>query len=185
MNSLYEPCKRNEESLNTSHTHYLTKIYITMRNEEIRSALQDLIIRLQDAEKGYNEIKKATSNPILMNWMQKYADERHSFHRDLELESSKLGGDPEVKTSFLGDLHRMFIDIKINNTEDSIVAIVDEIERGSDTLIEDYEKIIKDVEMTQDLRKLLEAQKWKINAEKETLLELRAHFEKPHETQPV
>jgi uncharacterized protein (TIGR02284 family) len=156
-----------------------------MRIVEIRQALQDLIIRLQDAEKGYNEIQKSISNPILKKWMNKYAEERHSFHKDLEIESSRIGGDPDVKTSLLGDLHRMFIDVKINNSEDSIVTIVDEIERGSNILIADYEKVIDNIEMPMNLRKLLEAQKWKIQQERKSLVELREHFMSPYETQPV
>lgn len=144
-----------------------------MKNYKIREALQDLIIRLQDAEKGYQEIHNATSNVLLKNWMKKYARERHDFHKDLELESARIGGDPKVKTSFLGNLHRIFIDVKVNMIDDSLESIVDEIERGSNVLIRDYEKVLNEVSMPQNLKILLEAQQAKIKEEKNSLVHLR------------
>ena len=139
---------------------------------QVRSALQDLIIRLQDAEKGYQEIYNATSNLILKKWMEKYAAERHEFHKQLEFEAGNLGKDPEVKTSFLGDLHRMFIDIKLNVIDDSIPAIIDEIERGSTVLIEDYDKTLE-LDLGSNLRILLQAQKQQIEDQLNSLTTLR------------
>lgn len=139
---------------------------------KVRSALQDLIIRLQDAEKGYLEISKATSNPILKSWMKKYAAERHDFHKQLEYEAGNFGKDPEVRTSFLGDLHRMFIDLKMNFVDDSIASVVDEIERGSNVLIEDYDKTLE-LNLNSKLRILLQAQKQKITEQINSLILLR------------
>lgn len=149
-----------------------------MNFPEIRSALQDLIIRLQDAEKGYKEISKATSNTALKNWLDKYANERHQFHRELESHMENLGGDPEVKTSFLGDLHRMFIDIKINNTsrENEFDAVVSEIERGSNVLISDYNEVLKSIKLTTAISSTLLAQKVRIEKEIESIQQLKEDF---------
>lgn len=141
--------------------------------KDMRSALQDLIIRLQDAEKGYIEIKNAIADPTLRTWMQEYADERHKFHRELELCSANLGGDPEVKTSFLGELHRMFIDFKLNNFTDDYEAIVNEIERGASVLIEDYEKVLDNFSWPPRIAKVLIAQKNTVKGELENLVTLR------------
>jgi len=150
-----------------------------MSKEKMKSALQELIIRLQDAEKGYKEIYNATANPVMKRWMDKYSKERHNFHKDLEMESVKLGGDPEVKTSILGDIHRIFIDIKINNVDDSVEAIVDEIERGCTKLLEDYDEVILACKENEILRTLLEAQRWKINQELENLILLKEEMQEP------
>ena len=150
-----------------------------MSKEKMKSALQELIIRLQDAEKGYKEIYNATANPIMKRWMDKYSKERHNFHSDLEKESVQLGGDPEVKTSVLGDLHRVFIDIKINNVDDSVEAIVDEVERGCTKLLEDYDEVIIQCRENETLRVLLEAQRWKINEELKSLVKLRQEMLQP------
>lgn len=143
-----------------------------MNLTKVNDALQDLIIRLQDAEKGYKEIYNGVSNVIIKKWMKKYANERHDFHKQLEFESAKLGGNPEVTTSFLGELHRMFIDIKLNNIDDSMPAIVDEIERGSAILIEDYDKVL-DLDLNPILRVLLQAQKQKIIEERNNLVSIK------------
>jgi len=149
-----------------------------MDTSNVKAALQDLIIRLQDAEKGYMEISKAVGNPTLKQWLERYANERHEMHKTLEGLVAARGGDAEVKTSFLGDLHRMFIDIKINNTsmENEFDAVVSEIERGSDVLLSDYDKVIDEVSMLPTVRGTLQSQKLRIENEVRNLVELKEDF---------
>ena len=144
-----------------------------MKIEKMKSALQNLIIRLQDSEKGYMEIYNGTNNVIIKQWMKKYGTERHGFHKDLEIESKKLGGNPEVKTSILGDIHRMFIDFKLHSIDSSIESIINEIERGGNKLIEEYDNAINVCSSNDELIKLMEAQKWKIQNELKSLTLLR------------
>jgi len=131
-----------------------------MNTADINNALQDLIIRLQDAEKGYKEIEKATSNVSLKKWMDRYATERHKMHQKLEAHVKASGHEANVKTSILGDLHRMFIDIKLSATDDDFNPIVEEINRGSSQLIEDYEEVINKVEMPLNIKQDLIFQKF-------------------------
>jgi len=149
-----------------------------MDNSKIKSSLQDLIYRLQDAEKGFKEIKLASSNAVLQKWLGRYAKERHQMHQTLEGLVVKLGGKADVDTTFLGDLHRIFIDIKINNTslENEFDAVVTEIERGAKTLIKDYEKVLSDVEMPVEYVTTLVSQKAHIEVELQSLVELKEEF---------
>jgi len=149
-----------------------------MNTDTIKNGLQDLIYRLQDAEKGYREIILASNNPALNSWLEKYAKERHEMHQKLESYIVELGGSPKVDTTFLGELHRMFIEIKLNNTkaENEFNAIVTEIERGAKALISDYEKVLSDVEMSAEYVSTLNMQKSTIQAELDTLIELREEF---------
>jgi len=149
-----------------------------MNNAKIQEALQELIIKLQDAEKMYTEIYNATSNIIIKNWMKKYTDERHEFHRELELQSYKLGGHPVVKTSIMGELHRFMIDVKLNNIDGSIPTIINEIEKGSNVLLDDYKSILN-LDMSKELRVVLNSQMRKINQEKEALVTLREELLSP------
>lgn len=144
-----------------------------MDNSIVRNSLQDLIIRLQDAEKGFNEISKAISDVQLQKQLRGYAGERHNMHKALESFVALLGGDAEVKTSFLGDLHRMFIDIKLNSTnaEDELDAVVNEVERGASTLIADYDKVIDAVELPKNIAKTLISQRATVQAELRALKE--------------
>ena len=136
-----------------------------MNYQKIKDALQDLIIRLQDAEKGYTQISEYTKNMTLKSWADKFSKERHQMHRTLESHMKDINGDPEVKTSILGDLHRMFIDFKFSMIDDSVESTVAEIQRGSKKLISDYETVLKDVEMPQDILSTLVQQKSAIEAE--------------------
>lgn len=138
-----------------------------MDNSIVRNSLQDLIIRLQDAEKGFNEISKAISDVQLQKQLKGYAGERHNMHKALESYVALLGGDAKVKTSFLGDLHRMFIDIKLNSTnaEDELDAVVNEVERGASVLISDYDKVISDVELPSNIARTLMSQRATVQAE--------------------
>jgi uncharacterized protein (TIGR02284 family) len=149
-----------------------------MDTELIKNGLQDLIYRLQDAEKGYRKIISASNNTALNKWLERYAKERHEMHQKLESYIIKLGGKPEVDTTYLGKLHRMFIEIKINNTsaENEFEAIVTEIERGATTLISDYEKVMSNVKMPAPYVATLNVHKATIQSELDTLLELREEF---------
>jgi uncharacterized protein (TIGR02284 family) len=146
-----------------------------MTNSNMKSALQDLIYRLQDAEKGYNELYKATSNPAFHKWLKTYTLERHKMHQQLEKIVTELGGSAEVDTTFLGKLHRMFIDIKISNTslENQFEAIIDEIERGATSLISDYQRVLQDVEFPSKYVTILMDQKTQIQNELKGMKVLR------------
>lgn len=148
-----------------------------MNTNTISKALQDLIIRLQDAEKGFREIKKATSNASLQKWMDGYAAERHHMHRVLEGHVAARGDDAEVKTSLLGDLHRIFIDIKLSATDNDYKTIIDEIERGSTTLLEDYDTVLKEMDLPKSLESTLVQQQGRIRFELESLKAIRKEFE--------
>lgn len=147
-----------------------------MNNEQQISALQDLIIRLQDAEKGYLEIKKATQERDVMSNMQRRADERHKMHRKLETHVRALGSSAEVKSSVLGDMHRAFIDVKINHFADSYEGISAEIQRGANVLIDDYNKVFEDVILDRDVRDTLVRQQNLIKSEIEELPKLQEMF---------
>jgi len=150
-----------------------------METTNVKEALQDLIIRLQDAEKGYLEISKAVANPTLKTWLVSYASERHEMHGKLEELIAARGGEAEVKTSFLGDLHRMFIDVKINNTsmDNEFDAVVAEIERGSSVLLADYDKVLENLRMLPTLHGTVQSHRVRIANEVKNLAALKAEIE--------
>jgi len=148
---------------------------MTGDRKEVHSALQDIIYRLQDAEEGFVEVEKAVSNLSLKKWLKRYAKERHLMHRELETLCSEIGEKAEVATTFLGTMHRMFIDIKINNTsgDSEFDAVVDEIQRGSTTLLADYDKVLSEVSMPINYFSILSQQRAQIESELNSLLTLR------------
>lgn len=146
-----------------------------MNKQEIKNGLQDLINRLKDAEKGYLEIERATSNNIVKKWLKKYAIERHQMQKTLKSEIVKLGGDPKANASLLGDLHRVFIGIKINAVKprNEYDAIVEEVERGASILVEDFMTVLTKVAMPPELVTILMKQKSLIEEELSSLKMLK------------
>jgi len=144
-----------------------------MTNAILIANVKELIIRLQDAVKGYQEIAQGISNPILSKWMLNYASEREEFRIELENFCHQFGAYPDVRTSILGDLHRVFIDIKLNVVDENYDVIVAEIERGSHVLIQDYNQLISSYNLNPQLSHLLVSQRNIIKKELTNLLELK------------
>ena len=136
-----------------------------MDYSKIRSALQELIIRLQDAEEGLKLVAENTKNITLKTWASKFAKERHQMHRDLERHAKSMDGKPDVETSFLGAIHRMFMNFKFNVIDNDIQSAVNEIERGSSMLLNDIQTVLNEVEMPATLVSTLSKQKATIEAE--------------------
>lgn len=148
-----------------------------MYTYKINNALQELITRLQDAEKGYIKLSSTTTNSSLKKWLEKYASERHSMHQALEGHMVVRGAQPEDKSSLLGSLHRLFINVKIDTMHDDFGAIVNEIKRGSKVLISDYQKVLDEVQMSPILATTLESQKLNIEREVNELDKLKLELE--------
>ena len=144
-----------------------------MELEKMKSTLQDLIIRLQDAEKGFLEIKKSIVNENLRDLMDIYANERHRFHRALEGHMKTLGEEADVKTSILGELHRLFIDIKVNNLTNDFESVVNEIERGASVLISDYENALNSLSFPKPIEETLVSQRNIVKKELDYLKKLK------------
>jgi len=141
--------------------------------DNMKEALKDLIVRLEDAHKGYIEVKNAISSSKLRSWMEQFAYERKKFQQELEECLNQLGGSAEIKSSFLGDMHRMFIAFKLNNINDDYEAVFNEIERGSKVLIDDYKKILNEIKYPLYIETKLKLQKNLIMDEIESLRKLK------------
>lgn len=147
-----------------------------MNNDKQINALQDLIIRLQDSEKGHTEIANATQYSGVRALLQKRTKERHEMHRALEAHVKLLGDQPEVKTSILGELHRAWIDFKVNNFVDSYEAISSEIKRGAETLMDDYDTAMSEVVFNAPILQTIRDQRNTIERELKMLPALEEKF---------
>ena len=141
--------------------------------EKMKEALKDLIIRLEDAHKGYIEVKNGISSGKLRSWMEQFAYERKKFQQELEECLHQLGGSADVETSFLGELHRSFIAFKLNNISNDYEAVFNEIERGSDVLINDYEKVLSEIKYPLYIETKLKLQKNMIKDEIKSLRKIK------------
>ena len=145
-----------------------------MNIQDAKNALKGLISRLRDSEKGFQEISKATSIMPIKNMCNLYANERSNMIDVLEAHLTDLGGEPpSTSTSFVSSLHRAWIDIKVGGWGDDFSSIVDEIERGSSVLIDEYQYALNKVNLHSNLYMVLTKQQEQINLELNELVKFR------------
>ena len=126
----------------------------TIKNSTI-SALNDLLKRNYDAAKGYADAGNGVNPVNLREWFFAYSDQRERFAKEIEAEITKLGGEPNDGTSFLGELHRAWLDLKSDFFQNDIEATINECIRGEEYAQEDYQDILKDEKMTVSARDML------------------------------
>lgn len=127
-------------------------------NDRIVSALNDLLTRNYDAKKGYVEAGNDVSSGTLRKWLFENAEHRQVFIADLELEIKMLGSTPDSGSSFLGRLHRAWIDFKSQLTDGDVV-VLEECIRGEERALEDYDKVLGEVQVHDRLNKLITDQR--------------------------
>ncbi len=147
-----------------------------MNKNKTEIALNDLVMRLKDAEEGYLKIANITRHDTLRKWMIKYANERRVMRDTLIQFISPKQKEIDIPTSFLGDLHRMFIDFKLNHFADNFESIVTEIQRGGQVLLGDYKKILDELSLDKQLFKVIDNQRVLVELELNDLNKLKEEF---------
>lgn len=148
-----------------------------MDTARIVNRLEEITTKLHDAEMGYREIARATDHPAMRTWCNKYANERYNMRRQLESQASLMGRPIDSSPSATGALHRAFIDVKINNTDFDFSACINEIERGSTSLLDEYADVLHNVKLPSGLSRTLNDQRATIDFELNSLTELRDEVE--------
>jgi len=121
---------------------------------EMVSALNDLLTRNHDAKEGYIEAGNDVSDAMLRQWLFDNSEKRVLYIREIQNQIKILGGTPDHGSSFLGTLHRAWIDFKSNLTDGDVV-VLEECIRGEERAMEDYDKVIDEVKMTSEVTDVL------------------------------
>lgn len=124
----------------------------------IIDALNTLLTRMYDAEKGYKEAAMGSKNAPFRNWLLEVSKERNDMGYKLKAEIKTLGGIPEKGSSFLAGLHRTWIDFKTDWINNDMDAIIDEIQLGEEKAIKDFNTILSSESMPLSTRILLTKQ---------------------------
>lgn len=110
-------------------------------NKDVIDVLNDLIEYSKDGEKGFRESADDVKNPELKAFFVQRAGECANAAGELQSEVRRLGGDPETSTSFSGDLHRGWVNLKsmVTGKKDE-EAVLNEVERGEDHALKAYKE---------------------------------------------
>ena len=124
-------------------------------NEKSVSLLNDLLTKSYDAEKGYKKAAEDIENSVLKDFLSSYSQQRYDFGHQIKAEITSLGGKPDKGTSFAGDLHRTWIDLKSAMTGGDDTNVLEECERGEKASLEDYEKVLAHQELPEKTKSVL------------------------------
>ena len=129
-----------------------------MDNDKVINCLNNLIETCRDGQNGFKEAAENVKNTELKSFFSQASLDRASIVGELQQEVRRLGGDPENSGSTAAALHRVWIDIKGTFTGKSDESILSECERGEDSAVEAYKDALKDENLPNDIRALVERQ---------------------------
>jgi uncharacterized protein (TIGR02284 family) len=140
-----------------------------MNKEKVINKLNHLLNRSYDAEKGYTEAANHISSASLNRWLQENGLQRYRFGHELKSEIKNLGGTPNKGTTFMGEMHKLWMDFKSNFTYNDEAAMLNEAIRGEKTALEDYESTISETSLPLETKILLEDQRDSIKSNIRTM----------------
>ncbi|MGI8744025.1 MAG: ferritin-like domain-containing protein [Bryobacteraceae bacterium] len=140
------------------------------------SALNDLIETCKDGEEGYRKAAESVKRSDLQSLFNEYSRQRSQFASELQMEVSRIGGEPEKSGSVSGAVHRGWIDVKSAVTGKDDHAVLEEAERGEDNAKKNYQDALgKDLPI--DLRSMVERQYSQVQQSHNRIRSLRDNTE--------
>lgn len=121
-------------------------------------ALNDLLTRNYDAEKGYKEAAENVESPSLQQTFRELSQQRYNFGHELKQELTKLGGEPEKGSSIAAGLHRAWMDLRSALASNEESNILDECIRGEEAAVKTYESTLNDTAFSTETRMIVNRQ---------------------------
>lgn len=140
-------------------------------SEEVADKLNELLEKNYDSEKGFKNAADDVKNDRLKAFFKSKAQERYDFGHQLKSEISNFGASPKKGSSVKADAHRTWMDLKSALSGDREEAVLEEVARGEQLAVDDYNKVIKESDLPPSTENLLIRQR---NAFKETLKEVKS-----------
>lgn len=122
------------------------------KENNLISALNDLLETNYDAEEGYKTAAKDVDNLPLHEFFKQKAHERYDFGHVIKEEIELSGGKPEKGSSFKGDLHRAWMGVKAAIAAKKYKAVLQECEKGEEAALDKYDKVLKETTMPERTR---------------------------------
>lgn len=129
-----------------------------IQHEETISSLQKLLKINYDSREGFKQVMLKSENPVLTNYLKERAALHSAFATELSNVIISLNETPAESGTAPGAIHRTWIDIKTTFTGNDADSILQECIRGEKSIVEDYEKVLKDKIFATDITALLKNQ---------------------------
>lgn len=126
-------------------------------NRKVISVLDRLIAASRDSEKGYNSAAHDVSSPELKKLFDSYLKERNRFTTELLEEVHRLDQPAERSGSWLGDVHRGWLNVMAALRQQYAGVVINECERSERSAARVYVQALKK-SLPPEVRSLIEKQ---------------------------
>ena len=124
-------------------------------NDHAVKVLNSLIETTLDSANGYREAADNARSSQFSSMFADRAARRAQLVGELQQVVRSFGGAPETDPSLLGKAHNKFVELKTAIAGGDDRAVINEVERGEDTIKAKYEAVLDDRELPSTARELI------------------------------
>src|SRR5688572_27125539 len=114
-----------------------------LSDEPALSTLNALLIVCNDGQRGYEAAADDATDPELRKLFSDYAVQRMKFEEKIVARIRALRGEPAMRSTLAGDLHRVWMDVKAAAASAQNHAVLVEVERAEDLAVMAYREALK------------------------------------------
>lgn len=152
-------------------------------NEKLIAVLNDLIQINNDRIAGYDKaiVSVGPEDMDIKTTFRKLGDQSEGYRIALTDQVLKLGGNAAEGTTNLGKIYRAWMDVKDTFTGSDRQSVLDSCEGGEDAALKAYRDALNaEVEMTAEVRQLLNSQQAALKEAHDTIKTFRDQQEAVH-----
>jgi uncharacterized protein (TIGR02284 family) len=133
---------------------------MTSQNEKTVDVLNDVVEILNDRIEGYERATKDVEmeDLDLKAMFAKFISDSRSYKSEIVQHIGTLGGDTERGTTFTGQIHKAWMDLKSALTGKDRVAVLESCKFGDEAAIDTYRKALENSELPANVREVLNTQ---------------------------
>ncbi|TXK75629.1 PA2169 family four-helix-bundle protein [Mesonia sp. K4-1] len=130
--------------------------------KEIANNLNQLLEKNYDAEKGYKDAADKVQNTRMKQFLEEQAQLRYDFGHQIKSEIKAFDGEVDKGGSVKGSMHRAWMDLKSAVSSDKEENVMEEVQRGEQSAIEEYNEVINKSNLPATTKDVLTQQRDKI-----------------------
>jgi uncharacterized protein (TIGR02284 family) len=136
-----------------------------MENVKTKTYLNDILEKTYDAQRGYKNAAENTNHVQLKKWLIQQGARRTHYAAALSSEMKNMNLEPDLDGSVKGDLHRGWLNLKLNFTAGKDETILEECLKGEHEAVDEYKDVLEHKEaLPPTITSILEAQKDEIQS---------------------
>ncbi len=106
--------------------------------------LHDILKLHNDRIEGYELAINDTDDIDLKALFGRYAEQSRTMVSDLSASIERAGGTVPDNTTFLGQVHKAWMELKSALSSNNRHGILDSVEQGEDAIVDAYKEVVKD-----------------------------------------